>query len=337
MVNVKEISKINGNSVDLITLSEDDFSVEIFSLGATIRSIKMKDKNGDLTDVCLGYDTPEEYLEKSGCLGACIGRYANRIENAQVVINNVKFNLTKNEGENQLHGGFEGFHRKNWSYEVTENSVTFSTFSYDLEEGFPGNLAVKTTYILENKKLIIKYWAKADKDTIVNLTNHTYFNLSGHNSGNIDDHYLSMRASFFTPTKEGSIPTGEIFSVKNTIYELEELTRVGDKIYGKEGSFDHNLILDNISSTKSAATLFSPKTGIKMETYTTKPAIQLYCASALGDQDGKDGAKYHSFSGICLETQFYPNSPNVKHFSSPFLLVGEQYNHQTVYEFSVEK
>ncbi len=339
MVDVKSFGSAFGKAVDLITISnKNNMSFEVMSLGATIRSIKTPDKNGVVTDVVLGYETVEEYLEHDSYFGACIGRYANRIANSEITVNGVKYPLTVNENANQLHGGKVGFDKKIWEFTTTETSVTFKTVSEDMEEGFPGKLDVYVTYSLcDDNKLKLDYKVISDKDTVVNLTNHAYFNLSGHNSGKIDNHYLDMKASFYNPVNPAdSIPTGEILSVAGTMFDLRKTTRLGDVIYGEGGSYDHNFVLDFVADGEPVANLYSADSGIFMKTYTNKPGLQIYCAGALKENIGKGGAVYNALHAICLETQFFPNSPNVRHFSSPFVKANEEYSYETVYEFGVK-
>jgi aldose 1-epimerase len=205
MVSVKPFGKC-----DLISVSDENITVEFLPFGAAVRSITVPDKNGEPVDICLGYDSSEQYKTLDACFGGTIGRCANRIGGASFEIDGIRYNVTANEGANQLHGGIEGFHKKQWDYCLGENSVTFTLDSPDGDEGFPGNLHTEVTYTVKDSTLFIDYSAVSDKDTVVNLTNHAYFNLGGHNSGHIGSHRLTVRASSYTPSGDGNVPTGEI-------------------------------------------------------------------------------------------------------------------------------
>lgn len=341
MVTVKPFGSCKAGDISLITLSDaSHMTVEFLSLGATVRSIIVPDKNGTPTDVSLGYESLEEYWNNDGYVGACVGRYANRIGNSRFTLNGREWKLCANEGKNQLHGGVAGFDKKNWSFTHTEYSVTFTLVSPHLEEGFPGELHVEVTYSLEKPgQLDIHYKARTNQDTVVNLTNHCYFNLGGQASGSLDDHIISIAASRYTPCGEGNIPTGDLASVDGTPLDLRMPTSLGDRfshpMLRSTRGYDHNLVLDN-PTKNPVAVLKCPATGIVLEVATTKPGIQLYSAGFLTPRKGKHGATYDIHHGVCLETQFFPDSPNNPHFPSAVLYAKDEYNHHTSYRFFAE-
>jgi aldose 1-epimerase len=340
----------DGTPVDIFTLKNSKgMTAEITNYGGIIVSLRVPDKNGNFEDVVLGHDKLENYMRKGPYFGAVIGRHGNRIEGASFEINGVEYNLTKNEGENQLHGGITGFDKALWQAEVVNNegkeSLELSYLSKDGEEGYPGNLKVKVTYsVTEDNELKIDYYGVSDKDTVVNLTNHSYFNLSGHSSGDILGHKVMINADNFTPADKESLPTGEIREVKGTPMDFTALTTVGKNIdsdydqivFG--GGYDHNWIL-NVSgkAPEKAAEVVDEKSGRVMEVYTTKPGVQFYTANFLDGTDvGKGGAVYNKRNGLCLETQYFPNSMKHKNFPSPILRAGEEYKHITIYKFSTK-
>lgn len=342
MVKKQDFGDLDSQVAYIYTISNfKGESVKISSLGATIVSLNVMDKDSNLRDVALGYDEPQHYLENEGYLGASIGRYANRIGHGKFYLKGVEYRLEKNNGANHLHGGMEGFDKKNWFYtDETENSVTFSYYSANGEEGYPGNLKVKATFTFDdNSVLTILYEAKTDADTIVNLTNHCYFNLNG--SGDILSHELFINADKLTLTDSSSIPTGELLEVKNTAFDFLKLKPVGqdinecdDQLIWAEG-YDHNYILN--SNDEIAATLYSCESGIGFNLYTQKPGVQLYTGNFLQTQNGKDNRVYSKHEGLCLETQFFPDSINKENFISPILRVGEKYKYETRFEFFVKK
>ncbi|GIM27707.1 aldose 1-epimerase [Clostridium polyendosporum] len=338
---------LEGKEVDIFTLSNDNgMVVKISNYGGIVVSLIVPDKNGKLDDVVLGYDRLDGYLKNGSFFGAIIGRHANRIENASFEINGVVYNVTKNEGENQLHGGLIGFHKVVWRAEIVrkgqDECLQLSYISKDGEEGYPGNLDVKVIYTLtDDNALRIDYLAISDKDTVVNLTNHSYFNLSGHASGDILKHEVMIDADRFTVNDKYSIPTGEIRRVKGTLMDFTKLTPIESGIFSEYEQiafghgYDHNWVL-NVSGEKAekAAEVFDASNGRLMEVYTTKPGIQLYTGNYLDESECcKDSARYVKNSGLCLETQYFPNSVKHEHFPSPILKAGERYNHTTMYKF----
>lgn len=314
---------LEGRELPLLTLSAGGIEVELIPYGAAIRSIRVPGKDGTMVDVCLGYDAPGSYANQDACLGGTVGRYANRIAGASLPIGGKLWPLTANEGKNTLHGGAEGFHKKWWDYVLGENSVTFSLTSPHAQEGFPGNLRAEVTYALTPDALTVSHRAVSDADTVVSLTNHAYFNLSGHNSGPVDGHVLTLLASRYTPFGPGNLPTGEVLPVEGAL-DLRTPTVLAGQV------FDHNFLPD----ASPFARLRSPATGITLELSSTLPGVQLYTADFLTPRPGKGGALYGPRQGICLEPQFFPDAPHFPHFPSPLLRAGEVYDHRICYRFS---
>lgn len=337
---------MNEVEVDIFTLSNSKgMEAKITNLGGAIVTLKVPDSKGELDDVVLGYDTPQKYLEKGPYLGAIIGRCANRIENGVFKINNVEYKLAKNS-RHHLHGGNRGFDKVLWEAEIINSgdnqALQLSYLSKDGEEGYPGNLSVKVIYsVSEDNELRIDYRAITDKDTIVNLTNHSYFNLSGHSAGNVLEHKVMINASKFTPSSKESIPTGEILEVDETPMDLRKLTTVKERIFSDyeqlsfANGFDHNWVLDVSGEVPDkAGEVVDEKSGRIMEVYTTKPGVQFYTGNFLaGGPTGKEGVTYENRDGLCLETQFFPNAARCSKFKSPILKVGEEYKHTTIYKF----
>lgn len=322
-----------GEEVYLYTLAnKNGVEVSITNFGGAITSIKTPDRNGVFADVALGYDTLDEYVRNPRYLGALIGRYANRIARGKFSLNGVEYQLAQNNGANHLHGGNKGFDKRVWSATETESGLRLEYFSKDGEENYPGNLNVTVTYSLNDQnELRIEYHAATDKDTIVNLTNHAYFNLAG--SGSILDHELTLNAESFVPVSEDLIPTGEIKAVEGTQMDF----RNGRAI--TPGGYDHNFVVNawKEGSTRSAARLREPVSGRVMEVLTTQPGIQFYSGNFLdGSLIGKGGVAYLRYAGLCLETQHYPDSPNHPHFPTTVLRAGETYREITVYKFTTE-
>ncbi len=318
----------------MFRITDGACAAEILSYGATLRSLRVPGRGGRTVDVVLGYDTPEEYRSHGDFLGATIGRYGNRIAGARFTLNGTEYSLFPNEGKNTLHGGKEGFDKKEWSLSARgENSVLCVLDSPDGEEGFPGSLHVEVTYTLKDGALSIGYCAVCDKDTVLSLTNHSYFNLAG--EGTVDDHVITLRASRFTPVDAALIPTGELGDVTGTALDLRRPTVLGDRFPLPElaptNGFDHNFALD----TPQFAAVTCPRTGITMEVSTDLEGSQLYTAGALAPRTGKGGAGYGPHSGLCLETQHFPDAINQPAFPSPILRAGEEFHSVTTYAFGV--
>lgn len=331
----------NGENVYQYTLdNKKGIQAVILTYGGIIKNLFV---NG--IDVVLGRDSLDEYLDNDGYLGAAIGRHANRIENSTFTINETVYNVGANENGNSLHGGFLGFDKKNWSAAESgsenEPALVLSATSPDGEEGFPGTLNVKITYMLNEKNgLSIHYEATSDKDTVVNLTNHSYFNLNGHNSGTIDKHVMQLNCGFYTPNTDKCSPYGEILSVSGTPFDFRAPKPIGQDINSDFeqiqmfGGYDHNFAINGVGFRK-AAILSGDISGITMEVLTNKPAVQIYTSNALDtERKYKNNSCYNVHQAICLETQFFPNSTTFSHYPSAFLSKNEKYDYITEYRFN---
>ena len=336
----------DGKPVDLYTLkNKNGMVVQITNFGAKVVSIFTPDKNGNLGDVVLGFDSAEDYFNTSEIyFGATIGRYGNRIGNAQFSINDTVYHLSKNDGENALHGGLKGFFAVVWNGNQIDDKTTY--LSPDMEEGYPGNLNVKVVYTLtDDNELKIEYHATTDKATPVNLTNHSFFNLDGAGSGDIENEIMQINADYYTPVDSGLIPTGEIAPVEGTPMDFRKPTAIGARINDdfeqlKLGrGYDHNWVLNKADSGLNfAAKVVDPASGRTLEVYTNEPGIQFYTGNFLdGTVAGKGGKVYAHRSALCLETQHFPDSPNKPNFPSTILKPGDQYYSICVYKFGVEK
>lgn len=340
-------TKDNKNVYIFTLTNTSNAKAKIMTYGATIVSLVVPDKNGHLADVVHGYDTIEAYENGDKFFGAAIGRCGNRIEYGKFSINGKEYSLAQNSGKNHLHGGLKGFDKVVWDANIVDNEKNILTFSYlskDGEEGYPGNLKVTITYMLTNDNALkINYKAISDKDTVVNLTNHSYFNLTGNQALTALDHKLMINSDEFTRNDKYSIPTGEILKVAGTPMDFRELKTVGTEIDSDYDQlvfglgYDHNWLLKtNGNINEVAAKLVEETTGRVMEVYTTTPGVQFYSANFLDGSDiGKGGITYQKRTAICLETQYVPNAINDSHFKSPLLKAGEEYNHSTIYKFSV--
>ena len=295
------------------------------------------------TDVVLGRDSFEEYMSNDGYFGALIGRNSNRIANAEFELNGKVYKLYPNKGKNNLHGGKEGFNAKVWEAETIdgeEPSLILTLTSPDGEEGFPGEVNVKVTYTLtRDNSLVIHYQGNSDQDTILNMTNHTYFNLNGHNSGTIDNHKLWLASSFYTPNNDECVPTGEVLSVKGTAFDFSTEETLGDRFSSAHeqielfGGFDHNFCLDGYGY-RLAGKLVGDKSGIIMEMYTDSSGVQLYTGNGINENRVcKEGARYTKHGALCLETQAFPNFTGCSHFPNGFIKKGEKYDHVTAFKF----
>lgn len=319
---------------------------ELIDYGATLVSLYVPDASGEFADVVLGCDTVECYATQSPYFGATTGRYANRIAKGKFTLDGTEYTLAVNNDPNHLHGGNVGFNKVMWEAEPFTNDdaagVVFTYVSPDGDEGYPGELTTKVTYTFTNDdKLRIDYEATTDKPTVVNLTHHSYFNLSGHKAGSILDHELQIEADRYTPTDDTFIPTGELAPVEGTPFDFTEMTPIGeriDQVPGDPGGYDLNYVLNSGGGELAlAATVKDPKSGRVMKIYTTEPGIQFYTGNFLDASfAGKDGAKYAKNTAFCLETQHFPDSPNQPDFPSTVLRPGEKYTHTIVHEFSAE-
>jgi aldose 1-epimerase len=341
---------VDGKQVKLFVLkNQNGMEITFTNYGARIVSWMVPDKNGIKEDVVFGFDSIDGYLNgKETYYGAAIGRYGNRIANGEFQLGDIKYKLAQNNGVNSLHGGINGFCRKVW--DITPkgtNELVCTLVSPDMDEGFPGELSVKMNYRLTNEnELVIQYEAKCDKPTVINLTNHSFFNLHGAGNGTILDHQLTMNADFFTPIDSTLIPTGEIAPVDNTPFDFRKPTVIGERInsdnqqirYGK--GYDINYVLKKTgdSNVQLAATVYEPQSGRVLEVYTDQPGIQFYTGNFLdGKRIAKMGKTYGYRTGLCLETQHFPNSPNQPKFPSVELDPDQVYNHTCIYKFSVRQ
>lgn len=335
---IKEFGYINGEKVYAYILENEHLSVEILSLGGIIKSLITRDKFGEKKDVVLGFENVEDYFKDDCYLGAVIGRVCNRIEDAKFTLNGIQYNLYKNDKENSLHGGKIGFNRKIFDGKFEDDSLVLTTLSLDGEEGYPGNLYFTVKYSLDGKKLKIEYLAKCDKDTPINITNHTYFNLDG--SSSILNTKVFIDANQITPVNENLIAKG-FMDIKETPFDFNEFTAIGKRIDSDDkllkicGGYDVNFVLNN-SGDNVVAMALSEKSGIKLSVYTTEKGMQFYTGNFLKKQKGKYGETYNKRDGFCFETQGFPNAINREEYPSIVLKQGDLYKSTTIYEFGIE-
>ena len=337
----------SGQPVTLYTLSnESGVSVEIMNYGGIIRAIHTPDRAGKTTDIALGFDSLEPYLGRHPFFGALVGRFANHIGQARFALDGAEIQLARNNGINHLHGGVDGFDRKIWQSEPFQKDDTcglrLAHTSWDGEENYPGTLNVQVVYTLTGNALAIEYSATTDKATVLNLTNHCYFNLAG--GGDILGHQIQLHADFFTPIDSTLITTGEIRGVDGSPLDLRRPTPISaaidadDAQIGFGGGYDHNFVVRGTpGALRPAARVSEPTTGRVLEVETTQPGVQFYSGNMLPDAlPGKDDQIYRKRAGFCLETQHYPDSPNKPQFPSPVLRPGERYSQTTVFWFGTE-
>lgn len=332
----------DGSAVDLYTLrNANGLEASITTLGGRLVTLKTPDRDGNPGDIVLGFDTLAPYLEKNPFFGALVGRYANRIAAGKFVLDGETYTLLKNNGPNSLHGGAIGFDKVNWQASAGDNaSLTLQYVSVDGEEGYPGTLHATVVYTLgDDDSLSIEYRATTDKPTVLNLTNHSYFNLAGHAHGPVVDHEVMINADVFTPVNANLIPTGELRPVHGTPFDFLTSKKVGDLIDSPEEQisfgkgYDHNYVIRG-SGLRLAARALHSGTGRGMEIYTTQPGMQFYTGNHLPDKlIGKEGAVYGFRSGFCFETQHFPDSPNQPAFPSVVLRPGVEYHQRTVFKF----
>lgn len=332
-----------GKKVYLYTLKNSKgMQADVTNYGAIIVNLFAPDKDGSLEDVVLGYDKLEPYFVNGCFLGAVIGPNANRIAGAQFTLDDVAYNLAANDGPNNLHSDKDaGAHKRVWDVEETENAVTFTLEMKDGELGFPGNKVMKVTYeVTEDNALKITYDGVSDKNTILNLTNHSYFNLEGHGAGKIVDHKMQILAKNYTEILPGAIPTGRIVPVADTSMDFTEPHVIGERIDENweqltlVGGYDHNWVLDNYDgSVRKIAAVTSPDGSRTMEVFTDLPGVQFYAGNCIEKEIGKDGAVYDYRSGLCLETQYYPDTANEPDFPSAVFGPDRPYHSVTIYKF----
>jgi len=330
----------DGIPVDLYTLKDSGVSVEVITYGASIRSIIVSAGKSS-RDVALGFDDIAGYEANKGYHGAVIGRIANRVANAQYELNGKIYNLEKNDGPNCLHGGFVGLDKQVWTAKQEPGALLLTLLDKEgTAAGFPGDLEIVVKYTLADGALGIEYTATGTEDTVINLTNHCYFNLCGHGSGCIEDHKLQIFSHKITAIDETLIPTGELMDVTDTVFDLRELTPVAPGLVSTcrqmtlGGGYDHNWVLSTEPRRPLAIAAVMECSELSMTCYTTKPGIQFYSGNMMQGETGKEGAIYSKRTGLCLETQYWPNSVNMQDFPAPVLRKGEVYNHKTVYKFS---
>jgi aldose 1-epimerase len=349
-LDIKEWGKVENQKIYLYTLTnKNGMKISLSNMGAAVKSVFVKDKNGVFDDVVLGYDTVQGYVDDPFYIGTIVGRYANRIVGAKVNIDGTTWQLTAKEGGFHHHGGKEGFNKKVWVpvlFDKTEGlSLMFSLLSPDGEEGFPGNLKINVKYTLNNKdQLIVDYSAQADQTTLINLTQHSYFNLAGHDKGSVLDHELMVNATRYLPVNSMIVPNGNLGDVSGSPFDFRLPKAIGRDIdldheqINLGSGYDHSWVLKRERSPELvlAAQVTEAKGGRKLTVFTTEPAIHIYTGNFLdGSVMGKDGYFYQRRDGFCLETQNYPDSPNKPHFPSALLKAGEVFSSKTIFEFGL--
>lgn len=337
----------DGRIAEAYTLrNANGMAVKVTNYGGTLLQLLVPDREGHLRDVICGYDCLEDYCRSGGYQGALIGRWGNRIGGACFTIDGVTYHVGANENGNSLHGGFNGFDRKLWAAEEKDNSLILTLISPDGEEGFPGNLTVTVTYTLtEDNRLIIDYMAQTDKKTVLNLTNHAYFNLSGFASGDILDHELRLDANHYLEPDAGRVPTGRLLSVDGTPLDFRTAKPIGRDIAADScgvssyGGYDHCLVFADAMMDEPVlrGELYDPRSGRLMQVWTNCPCIQLYTANSMtGPVPFKGGYPQQAHHAVCLETELMPDSMNHPNFTSAYLEPGETFASRTVYAFSAK-
>jgi aldose 1-epimerase len=339
----------DGREVFLFSLkNEAGTEIQIINYGAIVKNLFVKDKNNKIDDVVLGYDSLNDYVNDSSYFGAVVGRYGNRIAKGKFKLDGKEYNLDINNGKNHLHGGKKGFFKVLWHAEPFVNepgaSLKLTYLSKDGEEGYPGTVSISVIYTLtEENDFVINYEAKSDKPTIINPTHHSYFNLTGDFTKTILDHELQINADKYAVVDKERIPTGEITNVKNTPMDFTTSHAIGlniNKNYeplNDASGYDCNMVLNNYDSTiKKAASVFDPLSGRLLEVFTDQPGLQFYSGNFLEGVKGKNGMIYKKNTGLCLEAQHFPDSPNKPEFPSTVLRPGEIYKQTTIYKFSVK-
>ena len=335
----------DGSAVDVYTLAGPTLNIRIITFGAHVISVKAPDASGNVADVVLGYDTLDGYLaDNKTYMGSIVGRYGNRIGKGKFTLDGHTYQLTTNNNGNTLHGGTDGFDRRNWTGKQIPAGVEFTLVSKDGDQGFPGTLTAHVRYTLSGDKLRIDYTAASDKPTVVNLTNHTYFNLGGRGQSILQE-TLMIDADRYTPVDAGLIPTGQLPPVAGTPFDFRKPMVIGDRINAPDqqlkygGGYDHNFVLNpphNLSTP--AAVLTDPGTGRVLKVFTLEPGVQFYSGNSLdGTMKGRNGETYSKNTGLCLETQHYPDSPNQPSFPSTTLKPGREYKTTTIFEFTTTK
>ncbi|MGB8469503.1 MAG: aldose epimerase family protein [Candidatus Sulfotelmatobacter sp.] len=331
-----------GTPVEMYTLADGKIEARIMTYGGIVVSLRTPDRNGKLDDIVLGCDSVEKYVVQTAHFGGIIGRYANRIAHGTFQLDGQTYSIPKNDGDNALHGGIRGFDKVVWTAKEITDGIELTYVSKDGDQGFPGTLATTVRYTLSGSALRIDYSATTDKDTVLNLTNHSYFNLAGQGNGDILRHVVKIDASRFTPVDATLIPTGELKPVEGTPFDFRTPHVVGERIVADDAQlrlghgYDHNFVLDHpAGQLAEAAEVYEPTTGRILRVSTTEPGLQFYTGNHLdGSITGKDGRVYKARFALCLETQHFPDSPNHPSFPSTELKPGQRFHSVTVFEFS---
>lgn len=340
------VKKFYGNTPDQKEISsytitnKSGMKAVLLDIGAVIESLVVPDQNGNPVDVVLGFGDQSLYIENDGSLGAVVGRHANRIANATYTLNGKTYQLAVNNGPNNLHSNPNSYYKRLWAAKTGENWVSFSLESPDGDQGYPGNFTITVTYTLSDENgLSIKYEMESDQDTLANLTNHSYFNLDGHDSGDVLSQKVWIDADAYTPSDATLIPTGEYRDVTGTPFDFRTEKTIGQDIHADDeqlkngGGYDHNFVLKTESEFKKVASMAAAKTGIVMDVYTDMPGMQLYTANGTTIACGKNGSSYKPFCGACFETQFFPDSIHHENFKSCVLKANTKFTTVTEYRF----
>ncbi|MCD8020808.1 MAG: galactose mutarotase [Clostridiales bacterium] len=332
----------DGQNAQLYVLKNDTMECRVTDFGTILVNLFVPDKNGTPIDIVLGYNNVIKYEKDTQSLGCNVGRIANRIRGASFTLNDTVYTLDKNEGENNLHSGFHPYSKRIWAVEnYNDTSITFSLESPDMDQGFPGAIKMHVTYKLSDNRLLITYEGTPDKDTIINMTNHSYFNLNGQGNGDILEHTVLLHASRFTPSDPALIPTGDILPVADTPMDFTRTKAIGRDIHEKYDQllqglgYDHNYCIDDYDgTTRTAVWVDSDQAGIHMEIATNYPGVQMYTANYLKDIPGKDGKIYQPYEAVCFEPQFYPDAINQPAFVSPICKAGDKFSREIQYTFT---
>lgn len=331
-----------GEMAYLYTLrNEAGMQVDITNYGAAIVNLIVPNHKGKKYDVVLGYDDVTGYEQGNNFMGAVLGRNANRIANAHFKLNGIDYNLDQNNGNNNLHSGNDYYNKRMWEInEVDDNNISFYLESPHMDQGYPGEATIEVMYELtDNNELIIRYYGKCKEDTIMNLTNHSFFNLNGHNSGTILEQYMWLDADGYTESNDMLVPTGKIIDVKDTPMDFRKTKQIGrdiEKDYKPlkdAGGYDHNYALNGGNKFRKVASLYSEESRLTMEVYSDRPGMQIYTSCVVDNEQGKEGAVYNKYQAVCFETQFFPDAINQPKFASPILKAGDIYKSRTKFKF----
>lgn len=329
----------DGSAAQSFTIANDALELEVLSFGARVTALRAPDRHGNQGDIVLGYSNLEQYLEDKAFLGCTVGRYANRIANGRFILQGQTYQLSVNDPPNTLHGGADGLWHRNWAATILPDGVEFSIQSPADDQGFPGAIAVTARYRLQGRQITMEYEASTDLTTVLNLTNHTYFNLAGEGTATVLDHVLQIHADAFTPTDDTGIPLGSNVPVAGTPFDFTQPHTVGERIHAADlqlqrgRGYDHNFVLrGDPGSLRPAAVAIDPGSGRRLEVSTTEPGVQFYSGNYLdGSTQGKSGSPYHWRSALCLETQHFPDSPNQPTFPSTVLEPGQVFHSTTAW------